>query len=438
MNHAPVETWGRLVRPEHPLHRPASEQEAWACLKAATEANVSVCPAGLGRSYGDSAQPARHGWAISSRRLDHFLHFDRETGVLRAEAGVSLDQLLRVSVPAGWFLPVSPGSKYVTLAGAVANDVHGKNHHQAGTFGRHVRSLGLLGSDGARHVLEPRHPRFQATVGGLGLTGLIMWVEVQLIPLPAAALAVERQPFHGLAEFMALSTAAEAAFPYVVAWLDCVNQFDDQPRGVLSQARFVEQGELTPHRETQRWSVPLNLPGFCLNRLTVGAFNRAYFRLQRDRSSRQHYDGFFYPLDGIGQWNRIYGRRGFFQHQSVVPLADAEAVLGEMLSSVARSGQASFLSVLKRFGNLPSPGMLSFPRAGVTLAMDFPNRGEKTRQLLVTLDQQVLAAGGRIYPAKDARLGGKDFTTMYPAVEQFSKWIDPHFSSSFWQRVSDA
>lgn len=404
-------------------------------MKAAGKAGETLCAFGLGRSYGDSClNPS--GRLIKLGLMDHFISFDRESGLLRAEAGVSLAEVLKACIPAGWFLPVTPGSQHVTLGGAVANDVHGKNHHVAGTFGAHVKALELLTSDGLRHTLEPRHPRFSATVGGLGLTGLITWVELQLSPIGSAFVESEQQEFSGLDEFIQISEDAEQAWPYTVAWLDCVNLHNGKPRGIFIRGRFSSNGDFPVKSLAGKPSVPLDLPGFSLNRWTVGLFNRAYYQLQRRRRQQlQHYQPFFYPLDGIDQWNRVYGRKGFYQYQFVVPHGRAEEAMVQVLQRVTHSGQASFLSVLKRFGDQPSPGLLSFPQSGLTLAMDFRNRGQATLDLLESLDRVVLDAGGRIYPAKDARVSAASFRSMYPLAQRFEQYVDPLFCSDFWRRV---
>lgn len=401
----------------------------------------TLLPYAYGRSYGDSCLNGG-GTLLDASPLDRLIAFDETTGVLRAEAGVSLEQVLAFCVPRGWFLPVTPGTKYVSLGGAVANDIHGKNHHRAGTFGRHVRAFELLRSDGARLVCSPEENTelFRATVGGLGLTGLILWVELALRPIQTALIDHETVKFANLDEFFALSAASDAPFEYTVAWVDCAAQGDKLGRGLFMRGNHAaDPGELTPS-PPPRLSAPFDAPDVLLNRFTVGAFNALYYGKQRRKvvRKRSHYEGFFYPLDAVGAWNRIYGPRGFLQYQFALPFSGDAGVTKEIFGRIAASKLGSFLAVLKMFGDLPSPGMLSFPQPGVTLALDFPNEGTRTFALLDELDGIIREGGGRVYPAKDARMSAASFRAFYPQWEAFSQYIDPRFSSSFWRRVTEA
>lgn len=424
-------SWGRFPRERaarvHALH--------W--RGEALPRGASILPRGCGSSYGDSCLNAG-GTLVDTTRLDRLVAFDRAAGVVRCEAGMTLEELLGVIVASGWFLPVTPGTRHVTLGGAVANDVHGKNHHRAGTFGAHVRSLELLRSDGTRGVVAPgRDPaRFAATVGGLGLTGLITWVELALRPIVSASLDVETLRFHGMDEFLALSSQSHERFEHTVAWVDTTARGAGLARGLFMRANHSDEpGPLTARARSRRLAIPFDFPAFALSSPTVRAFNALHFGLARAGRGRSHLEPFFYPLDGIGAWNRMYGRRGFVQHQSVVPMAPAREAVTALLDSTTSSGEASFLSVLKVFGDRPSPGMLSFPRPGVTLALDFPMRGERTLRLLDRLDAIVMEAGGAIYPAKDARMSRETFRRSFPRLGEFTAHVDPAFSSSFWRRV---
>ena len=313
--------------------------------------------------------------------------FDRERGRLTAEPGVTLAAMLRLIVPAGWFLPVSPGTSHATLGGAIANDVHGKNHHADGTFGRFVERFTLLRSDGERLVCSPTEniELYRATIGGLGLTGLVTEATIRLLPIRSDRMAVRVDRFHGLYGFRALADARRETHRYTVAWLDCAAGGRAFARGVFLAADHVdEDGPLEPAPSGTRRSVPFPLPSRLLNRYTIGAFNSAYFARHRPlhrRTVEQHYQGFFYPLDAIDRWNRIYGTRGFHQYQFVVP-PGAEAALESILGRIVRSGMGSFLAVLKEFGDIPSPGLLSFPRPGLCLALDFADRGARTETLI--------------------------------------------------------
>ncbi len=430
-------SWGRYPPCKHTVR-----SLSWTTddLPLPTDA-AFVLPYGQGRSYGDSCQNPG-GILLATARLNRFMSFDRQSGVLRCEAGVTLNDILRLVVPQGWFLPVTPGTRFVSVGGAIANDVHGKNHHRAGTFGRHVLAFELLTSDGQRRRCAPdEHASlFRATIGGLGLTGLITWAELQLRPVRNPWMAVETIPFGSLDHFFALAEASVDAFEYTVAWVDCLASGRDLGRGVFMRGNHAPAQLNGATRSTgrQRVRIPFDLPEFALNHLTVGTFNRLYFHRHRGRERRAlvHYQPFFYPLDSIGDWNRIYGRRGFLQYQCVVPYRDNHRAIADLLRTIAASGQGSFLSVLKTFGDMRSPGMLSFPRPGVTLALDFPYRGKTTLTLLERLDAIVRNADGAVYPAKDARMSAHSFQTYYPHWEQFARYVDPRFSSGFWRRVT--
>lgn len=394
---------------------------------------------GQGRSYGDACLN-NGGILLDTRSLDRFISFDAETGCLRAEAGVTLAEVLALCIPHGWFLPVTPGTKFVTLGGAVANDVHGKNHHVAGTFGRHVTRLELVRSSGRRIELTPEYKLFRATVAGLGLTGLITWVEMQLQPIDSAWIDVETTRFRSLEAFFALSKQANKESQYVVAWFDA---FRPEGRGLLMQGDHATKMQ-TSVRSRKGWrpAIPFDLPGWVLNAHTARAFNALYYRKQQHdvKEKRVSYESFFYPLDAVRDWNRAYGRRGFFQYQCVIPFSgetsDAIEATRAVLNQVAQGGSGSFLTVLKTFGDASSPGLMSFPCSGVTLALDIPNRGEETVRLLRSLDDRVREAGGAVYPAKDACMTPESFRAFYPRWESFAEFVDPAFSSSFWRRVT--
>jgi FAD/FMN-containing dehydrogenase len=420
--------WGNL-----PAH-PAADERCWGERNAPLPlVEGSLLPYGNGRSYGDVCLNSG-ATLLHSRGLDHLISFDVESGVLLCEAGVLLADILDVFVPRGWFLPVTPGTRFVTVGGAIANDVHGKNHHQAGTFGCHVRRFELLRSDGSRRVCSPNENAdwFAATIGGLGLTGMLTWVEMALKRIDGPAVLVENTRFTGLDEFFALNAAAEAQHEYSVAWIDCLAA---RPRGILMAGDHAASGAV-PAPANRPLTFPLTPPVSAINTLTLRAFNFAYFHRPLPVRTVVHYAPYFYPLDGILHWNRLYGRQGFYQYQCVLPLAARDA-LSEILRSIATSGQGSFLAVLKTFGEVSSPGMLSFPMPGITLALDFPNRGVPARALFDRLDAIVSAVGGRLYAAKDARMAGDFFRRSYPRFNEFSGFVDPNFSSDFWRRISE-
>lgn len=398
----------------------------------------ALLPYGNGRSYGDVCLN-RGGTVLAARGLNRFIRFDSEKGVIRCESGVLLAKVLRLVVPTGWFLPVTPGTRYATVGGALANDVHGKNHHYAGTFGCHVTAFELLRSDGSRLVCSNSEnvELFAATIGGLGLTGLVTWIEIQLRPISGPMLTEESLKFANLDEFFRLSEVSDGNFEYTVAWVDCVSRGDSLGRGIFTRANHDDsEYSGTPHRDEPAISVPFCPPLSMVNRWSLKAFNSIYYARQRERKRLRnvHYQPFFYPLDFIGNWNRIYGPKGMLQYQCVLPGEDGRELMHQMLQAIARSGNGSFLAVLKMFGNKKSPGLLSFPREGVTLALDFPNRPEVFR-LLDRLDDMTREAGGAVYPAKDARMSAESFQVYFPGWQEFARYIDPEFSSSFWRRV---
>jgi FAD/FMN-containing dehydrogenase len=427
-----VYAWGRVTPGEHVVVPAFFADEMIAAIRA-TDKRPLLCR-GLGRSYGDVGLN-RGGYLLDTTRADHFLAADWGSGLVRAEAGVSLDALLRVCVPRGWFVPVTPGTKFVTLGGAVANDIHGKNQESAGTIGCHVRRIGLARSSGEMLDLSADAPLFAATIGGLGLTGVILWVELQLIPVRSATMEVETLAMAGLDDFFRFSGESRD-WPYTVSWVDSLARGGTLGRGLFIRGRHAAAGPLAPHGP-QRFTVP-HASSHLLNRGTVALFNFLY-RTRPGATGRRtmHYDPFFYPLDSLSHWNRLYGRRGFFQHQSVVPMNKAPETVRSLLELTAACGETSFLTVLKVLGDRPSPGLLSFPMAGVTLALDLANRGESIRRLLDRLADVVVAAGGRIYPAKDATMAGDVFRAGYPAWRRLEHHRDPAIMSDFWRRVTD-
>ncbi len=434
MSHA-GQSWGRYPRASQAIV-PLFDRHA--ALPATTG---RALPYGNGRSYGDSCLNDG-GTLLHTRQLDRFISFDPQTGVIECEAGVLLSEILDLVVPQGWFLPVTPGTKFVTVGGAIANDVHGKNHHKAGTFGRHVLAFELLRSDGSRRLCSPQlHPEwFAATIGGLGLTGVVTRATIQLRRVAGPWMSCELHRFDDLAGFFRLSQASDRDFEYTVAWIDCASQGEALGRGIFTRANHAPaHPDSRPNAPSRRLRVPLAPPISLINPLSLRAFNSLYYHRQREDVSHAttHYEPHFYPLDGIGDWNRIYGPHGFMQYQCVVPPSVSQDCMETLVKTIASSGQGSFLAVLKQFGDAASPGMLSFPRPGATLALDFPNRGANTLALLDRLDDIVAAAGGAVYPAKDARMSARYFKQYFPSWETFSQYIDPKFSSSFWRRVTE-
>lgn len=428
-------SWGRL-----PIEGPNRSVERDWRFEEIPELEVgdSVLPFGRGRSYGDSCINS-NGSQLSTRRLNRFIQFDPDSGFLECEAGITFSEILEVIVPRGWFLPVVPGTRFVTLGGAIANDVHGKNHHSAGSFACHVLSLEVLRSDGSRTrcTKEENNELFAATIGGLGLTGLITKAAIQLLKISSDTLSTQNIPFTSIEHFVDLSSES-MGWDYNVAWVDTTAAGENAGRGILSRAKHLtEVTQLVANDSKRTLSVPFVTPVSLINNWTVSRFNQLYYfhKSRNSNSTNQHYQPFFFPLDSISNWNRIYGKRGFYQYQCVVPLEGGCAAIERLLEEIRHSGEGSFLAVLKVFGKRVSPGLLSFPRAGLTLAIDFPNRGDKTLGLLEKLDATVRDAGGALYPAKDARMSREMFLASYPQVDKFIEQIDPRFSSAFWRRM---
>jgi FAD/FMN-containing dehydrogenase len=389
----------------------------------------------MGRSYGDVClNPEGTLWVTTG--LDHFIAFDDSTGRLVCEAGALLRDIQRLVIPRGWILPVTPGTQLVTVGGAIANDVHGKNHHVLGSFGDHVQNLTLIRTDGEVIQCGPHEQAdwFAATVGGLGLTGVITQAEIQLRRVAGPWLDTETVPYANLDEFSQLADDSEADWEHTVSWIDCIT--GGGGRGLFMRGNPTNVGE-RPAPHGRKLTMPIVPPVSLVNRLSLRPFNMAYYHLKKWQAGRAiaHYEPFFYPLDNLLEWNRMYGPKGFFQYQSVVPREVAQDAVQAMLKEIARSGDGSFLAVLKTFGNRQPVGMLSFPQPGVTLALDFPNHGERTHKLFERLDAIVREAKGRIYLAKDARMPRELFEAGYPRLPEFMKYRDPGISSGLSRRL---
>ncbi|TIO11207.1 FAD-binding oxidoreductase [Mesorhizobium sp.] len=413
--------------------------DAVALLKSGKATRNALLAYGNGRSYGDSCQNEA-GMVVDMRPLNRIRAFNAETGVIEAEAGVLLSDIIAHAAPYGFFPAVVPGTQFVTLGGAIANDVHGKNHHRRGTFGCHVESFTLLRSDGRTlycSAADNAH-LFAATIGGMGLTGLILSASIRLMRVPSLDIVEKATPFRDLGEFFELAEAADQANEYAVAWIDQLAGGHGRGRGLLLTGNHAEHGSHAALRAGGNLSVPFQPPFNVLNRPFLTAFNAAY-RWKKGWSTAPRqvgYQGFFFPLDGVGNWNRLYGPNGLFQHQSVVPEDVARRAVPALLAAAKRAGQGSFLTVLKRFGSIRSPALLSFPRSGFTLTLDFPNRGRATLALLKELDHITVEAGGAVNPYKDARMGADIFAASFPEWQRLEAIRDPAFMSSFWARTA--
>lgn len=433
-----VSGWGRLSAAPHRVV-PLFDRAGVAGRLGAEPGGIAH---GMGRSYGDAALNAG-GLLWSTRTLDRLIDFNPATGVLRCEAGVQLLDIQRLFVPRGWMLAASPGTQIVTVGGAIANDVHGKNHHRVGSFGDHVRRLALQRVDGELIECGPdlRPEWFAATVGGIGLTGLILWAELQLRPVTGPWLETESLPYGTLDEFFELSAASEADWEYTVSWIDCLSASVGRNGRARARGLFMRGNHSAattgPQPRAGHRRVPFTPPMSLVSGLSLRAFNAAYYAIGRLRAgpSRQHYQPFFYPLDSLHDWNRIYGPRGFHQYQCVIPGADGPAAMQAMLAEIGRAGRGSFLAVLKTFGERHSRGLLGFPRPGVTLALDFANAGAPLERLFERLDAIVAETGGRLYLAKDARMPRSLFESGYPGHAQFRSFRDPGLTSEMSRRL---
>lgn len=429
-----MRAWGRLNAPPHHL---VALRDPNALTHQLCEGPLPGLAHGMGRSYGDSClNPDGTLWL--TRGLDHLVSFDPTTGRLVCEAGVLLRDIQRLLVSRGWMLPVTPGSQMVTVGGAIANDVHGKNHHAQGSFGDHVSSLTLHRTDGQVLRCSPTEyaDELAATIGGLGLTGVISQAELQLRRVAGPWMDTETLPYGSLDEFFNLSDCSEADWEHSVSWIDCLSGLGS--RGLFMRANHSNASE-GPIPSARQRRMPITPPVSLVNGWTLRPFNTAYFHLKRCQAGRSlaHVEPFNYPLDNLLEWNRMYGPKGFYQYQSVVPRDVGQDAVSAMLQAITRSGQGSFLAVLKTFGQRKSAGMLSFPMPGVTLALDFPNRGPDTHRLMERLDAIVREAKGRLYPAKDARMPKDLWTSGYPRLSEFLPFRDPGIRSGFSRRLLD-
>jgi decaprenylphospho-beta-D-ribofuranose 2-oxidase len=417
--------WGRVSRAQTLAARPERSSELPNVLAADHPKALSIY--GAGRSYGDSALNS-HGHSCLTERLDRILSFDDSSGVVEVEPAVTFRRLMDVFLPLGWLFPVTPGTSFATIGGAVAHDVHGKNHEKTGSFGQHVTEIEIIAADGTRHRVSPanRPEWFRATCGGCGLTGVISRIAFRLRRVPSAHVTVAERRLENLDAFLdAFEQTKDAS--YSVGWIDGLATGRGLGRGILETAEPAPDAGFasTPANAP---SVPIGFPSFALNRLSVTAFNELYFRRipKQGRHRVESYGRFLYPLDGIHHWNRIYGKAGFHQFQCAVPYVEGPTALRRLLQATAASGAASFLSVIKRLGP-GRTGYLSFPMPGYTLAIDFPNR-PGTEELYRALVAITLDHGGRIYLAKDALLSAEAFARMYPELPEFRRVlaeIDP-------------
>lgn len=436
--------WGRYPVQESYVERPDTAKKLSDVIKNNEE--LSWIGYGLGRSYGDTPLNENNGILLTTG-MNKFLSFDEQTGMLECEAGVSFEEILNVFIPRGFFLPVTPGTKFITVGGAIANDVHGKNLHVDGTFCEHVESFVLLLASGETVTCSrtENEPLFWATVGGIGLTGVILTAKFKLIPITTAYYDVHYQRAKNLEHALQLFSESDDQYRYSVAWIDCMARGASLGRCVLMRGNHasvdqVKRNELLNIQHKTKLVMPFDLPSFTLNKLTIKAFNGLYYNVNpKDAKKIVGYDSFFYPLDSIHNWNRMYGKKGFVQYQAVFPMETCREGLTAMLEMLSSNNRSSFLAVLKSAGP-ESGGILSFPKPGYTLALDIPINDDSLFPFLRSLDELVIKHGGRVYLAKDSTLSPEHFKHMYPRLAEFQKVkqaVDPNniFSSSMSRRL---
>jgi len=427
--------WGRFRHADCRVIEPENRARLTTFLR--DRAASGVIARGMGRSYGDSSV-LRDGLVIGQKYLNRLLSFDPVHGSIHCEAGVTLEDIIKVSLPYGWFLPTTPGTKYISVGGAIAADVHGKNHHADGTFGAWVRGLTLILHDGT--ILDCSSDKnadvFWATIGGMGLTGFIRDARIQLTKVESAYYSVRYHRCANLNSVLSLLASTENEYKYSVGWIDCLSRGSGLGRSILMLANNAGLDDLNSSQRnnplevrasTPVLEVPFDFPNWVLNPFSVSIFNKAYYLMQRNRQAIVSYESFFYPLDGVSGWNRIYGKRGFVQYQALFPEKTAEAGIRAVLETVSSHGAASFLAVIKRCGEA-NPAPLSYLHRGYTIALDIPNFGNALLPMIKSLDEILLRNQGRLYLAKDSMMDAGTFASMYPRKDEFlavKRKVDP-------------
>ncbi|SPF43529.1 FAD binding domain protein [Candidatus Desulfosporosinus infrequens] len=443
---APLSGWGLYPVEDCFIYRPERVQDLVRILSS--DQQSSYIPRGLGRSYGDTAQNKGAG-VLLNELFNHFLSFDSSNGILECEAGVSLAEINQYLVPKGFFLPVTPGTKFVTVGGAIANDIHGKNHHKDGCFSEHVLDFHLLLADGSIQKCSRDENReiFRATIGGIGLTGFILSARIRMQRVETGYIVVDYRKARNLDEALKLFSEGDNKYQHSVAWIDCLANGGSLGRSVLMRGNHAMRSELPkdirdPLRipDKRKLNVPFAFPSMVLNQLSIALFNKVYYASFTDNTHKiVDYDSFFYPLDAVQNWNRIYGKKGFVQYQVVLPPETSREGLVSLLEKLSKSRRSSFLAVLKSSGSA-NEGLLSFPYTGHTLALDLPIKDQAVFPFLRELDDIVIKYGGRVYLAKDSEISPELFRQMYPKLNQFQELrqkLDPNqiFSSSMSRRL---
>lgn len=429
-----VDSWGRLYQSECELIL-LDRYKMMDILKGGHKKKLVQ---GQTRSYGDVCLNTHH-QILKTTQLNFFQDFNEQTGILECESGVLLKDIQDIFIPRGWMLPVTPGTQLITVGGAIANDVHGKNHHKRGNFGHHILEIKLLRSDGQVLICSRQQNMelFEATIGGIGLTGVIVSAKIQLMSIRSPMLEVEYLPFRGITEFLKINIESEKHWEYTVSWIDCLS--GKNVRGIFIRANHSQDKSLKiSNHQNKAKKIPITSPISLITPLSLKAFNQVYYHLNAKKKGKKHIQHFYdfqYPLDGVENWNILYGKKGFYQYQCVIPLKTAQIATEQILEIIRKAQQGSFLVVLKAFGDIENEGMLSFPMQGITLALDFPNLGEKTLNLFHHLDKVVLENHGRLYLAKDARMSKEFFIKTYPHVIEFMKFRDSAFCSDMASRL---
>jgi hypothetical protein len=424
-----VSSWGMTTRNDHKCTFFNNQST----ILNQIQGSVGI-PFGAGRSYGDVCLNSNSSLWLTAR-LNKFIAFDKNEGIIKVESGVLLKEIQEVAYKAGWAISVTPGTQFVSVGGALANDVHGKNHHRFGSFGNHILSFRLLKTNG--EILECSEifnkELFFATIGGFGLTGIILDVSIKLRRVQSTYLEVENTLFQSLSEFFFISDNSEENWEYNVAWIDCLAKNN---RGIFMAANWTKC-EKAKKTNLKTRNIPFTPPFSVINKFTVKLFNSFFYNSKRLVSNTKIIDhrDYLFPLDNIQNWNRIYGPHGFYQYQCLIPKKERLLVTKEILTQISRYGEGSFLAVLKNFGSIKSRGLMSFPGEGVTFSLDFPNKQESTKKLFKRLDSIIKSCAGRIYIAKDALMDPELFRLSYQNLESFLKHRDPGISSDLSRRL---
>ena len=427
-----LSSWGNTLSSKHEIFDLQNQKSAQHLLSLDGKGIVY----GMGRSYGDVClNPGGIAWR--SKDLDRVIEFDENLGTIECESGVSLKSIQDLIMPKGWMLPVSAGTQYISVGGAIANDIHGKNHHKFGTFGNHVLQILLLRSDREPIICSPEKNKdwFHATIGGIGLTGIIFSCKIQLRRVEGAWLETESVAFESLDSFFELSDNSESEWEHTAAWIDCLST--KSIRGIFERGRHIP---IKKKSKNISINFPFTPPFSIVNKYSLSIFNPIYFLLKSFFSGvrNMHYRKFLHPLDNILNWNRMYGPKGFYQFQCIIPRERSREAIDEILNLISRSKTGSFLAVLKTFSNFKPIGLLSFAEPGVTLALDFPNQGEKTKLLFYQLEEIVKNSNGKIYLAKDMLMTREFFQSSYSDSQNIKKYMDPNISSQMSRRLIGA